>query len=63
MNVKADTCSPCALRHIENADDTEINRRINATAKRLASMCVERDSGGKEPAKVADNIAQKLMGR
>jgi thymidylate synthase (FAD) len=29
----------------------------------MVSMCVERDSGGKEPAKVDDNIAQKLMGR
>jgi leucine dehydrogenase len=51
------------LRHIENADDAEINRRIDAIAGRLAAIWNESDSTGKTPAEVADNMAQKLIGR
>jgi leucine dehydrogenase len=51
------------LRHIENADDAEINRRINAIPERLAAIWAESDLGGKTPAEVADNMAQKLIGR
>jgi hypothetical protein len=51
------------LRHIENADDAEINRRINAIPERLAAIWAESDLGGKAPAEVADNMAQKLIGR
>jgi len=63
MIVETDIFSPCVLRHIENADHTDINRRINAMAKRLAAMWVGGESVGKKPAKVADNMAQKLIGR
>lgn len=51
------------LRHMENADDAEINRRIDAIAGRLAAIWHESDSTGKTPAEVADNMAQKLIGR
>ena len=51
------------LRQIENADDAEINRRIDAIAGRLAAIWNESDSTGKTPAEVADNMAQKLIGR
>ncbi len=51
------------LRHIDNADDAEINRRIDTIASRLASIWQESDSGGHTPAEVADNMAQKLIGR
>ena len=51
------------LRHIENADDAEINRRIDVIAGRLAAIWNESVSTGKTPAEVADNMAQKLIGR
>jgi leucine dehydrogenase len=51
------------LRHIDNADDAEINRRIDAIPGRLADIWQESDSSGKTPAEVADNMAQKLIGR
>jgi leucine dehydrogenase len=51
------------LRQIENADDAEINRRIDAIAGRLAAIWNESDSTGNTPAEVADNMAQKLIGR
>ena len=51
------------LRQIENADDAEINRRVDAIAGRLAAIWNESDSTGKTPAEVADNMAQKLIGR
>ena len=51
------------LRHIDNADDAEINRRIDAIPGRLSEIWQESDSGGKTPAEVADNMAQKLIGR
>lgn len=51
------------LRHIDRADDAEINRRIDAIPGRLATIWQESDSGGNTPAEVADNMAQKLIGR
>jgi leucine dehydrogenase len=51
------------LRHIDNADDAEINRRIDTIPGRLAAIWAESDSGGNTPAEVADNMAQKLIGR
>jgi leucine dehydrogenase len=51
------------LRQIENADDAEINRRIDAIPRRLSAIWVESDSDGKTPAEVADNMAKKLIGR
>jgi leucine dehydrogenase len=51
------------LRHIENADDAEINRRIDAIPERLLAIWSESDSTGQTPAEVADNMAQKLIGR
>lgn len=51
------------MRHIENADDAEINRRIDAIPARLAAIWSESDSTGLTPAEVADNMAQKLIGR
>jgi leucine dehydrogenase len=51
------------LRHIENADDTEINRRIDAIPDRLFAIWSQSDSTGQTPAEVADNMAQKLIGR
>jgi leucine dehydrogenase len=51
------------LRHIDRADDAEINRRIDAIPGRLATIWQESDSSGNTPAEVADNMAQKLIGR
>jgi leucine dehydrogenase len=51
------------LRQIENADDAEINRRVDGIAGRLEAIWIESDSTGKTPAEVADNMAQKLIGR
>jgi leucine dehydrogenase len=51
------------LRHIDNADDAEINRRIDTIPGRLAAIWAESDSSGMTPAEVADNMAQKLIGR
>ena len=51
------------LRHIENADDAEINRRIDAIPARLSAIWSESDLTGHTPAEVADNMAQKLIGR
>jgi leucine dehydrogenase len=51
------------LRHINNADDAEINARIDAIPGRLAAIWQESDSSGITPAQVADNMAQKLIGR
>jgi leucine dehydrogenase len=51
------------LRHIENADDAQINRRIDAIPERLSAIWSESDSTGHTPAEVADNMAQKLIGR
>ncbi len=51
------------LRHIDNAGDDEINRRIDAIPGRLAAIWQESDRSGSTPAEVADNMAQKLIGR
>lgn len=51
------------LRHIEQADDAEINRRIDAIPERLSAIWAQSDSTGMTPAEVADNMAQKLIGR
>jgi len=51
------------LRHIDNAGDEEINRRIDDIPARLSAIWQESDSSGITPAEVADNMAQKLIGR
>ncbi|MBL0924339.1 MAG: Glu/Leu/Phe/Val dehydrogenase [Sphingomonadaceae bacterium] len=51
------------LRHIDKADDAEINRRIDAIPVRLAAIWAESDASGATPAEVADKMAQKLIGR
>jgi leucine dehydrogenase len=51
------------LRHVDKADDTEINRRIDAIPARLAAIWAESDATGATPAEVADRMAQKLIGR
>jgi leucine dehydrogenase len=51
------------LRHIDNAGDEEINRRIDDIPARLSAIWKESDSSGITPAEVADNMAQKLIGR
>jgi leucine dehydrogenase len=51
------------LRHIDNAGDDEINRRIDDIPVRLSAIWQESDSSGMTPAQVADNMAQKLIGR
>lgn len=51
------------LRHIDSADDGEINRRIDAIPGRLAAIWAESDASGATPAEVADTMAQKLIGR
>ena len=51
------------LRHIDNAGDDEINRRIDDIPARLSAIWQESDSSTMTPAQVADNMAQKLIGR
>lgn len=51
------------LRQVDDADDAEINRRIDAIPGRLSAIWQESDSSGLTPAQVADNMAQKLIGR
>jgi leucine dehydrogenase len=51
------------LRHIDAADDAEINRRIDAIPGRLSEIWKESDASGSTPAEVADKMAQKLIGR
>jgi leucine dehydrogenase len=51
------------LRHIDNAGDDEINRRIDAIPGRLSAIWQESDRSGSTPAEVADEMAQKLIGR
>ncbi len=51
------------LRHIDNAGDDEINRRIDAIPARLDTIWQESDRTGATPAEVADKMAQKLIGR
>jgi len=51
------------LRQIDDADDGEINRRIDAIPMRLSEIWLESGSSRLTPAQVADNMAQKLIGR
>jgi leucine dehydrogenase len=51
------------LRQVDDADDAEINRRIDSIPGRLLAIWQESDSSGLTPAQVADNMAQKLIGR
>lgn len=51
------------LRHIDNAGDDEINRRIDAIPGRLSAIWQESDSSAMTPAEVADNMAKSLIGR
>ena len=51
------------LRHIDAADDAEINRRIDTIPGRLSEIWKESDASGSTPAEVADKMAQKLIGR
>jgi leucine dehydrogenase len=51
------------LRHIGDAGDDEINRRIDAIPGRLDAIWRESDASGLTPAEVADNMAQQLIGR
>ncbi|WP_430445376.1 Leu/Phe/Val dehydrogenase [Sphingorhabdus contaminans] len=51
------------LRHIDAADDAEINLRIDAIPGRLSEIWKESDASGSTPAEVADQMAQKLIGR
>jgi len=51
------------LRQVDDADDAEINRRIDDIPGRLSAIWHESDSSGLTPAQVADNMAQKLIGR
>lgn len=51
------------LRQVDDADDAEINRRIDSIPGRLSAIWQESDSSGLTPAQVADNMAQKLIGR
>jgi len=51
------------LRHIDGADDAEVNRRIDEIPGRLNSIWDESDAQGETPAAVADSIARRLIGR
>jgi leucine dehydrogenase len=51
------------LRHIDGAGDTEINARIDAIPARLESIWADSADSGFTPAQVADQMAQRLIGR
>ena len=51
------------LRHIDNAGDDEINARIDRIPHRLESVWQESSETGESPDVVADNQAQRLIGR
>lgn len=51
------------LRQIDGADDAAINARIDSIPARLHQIWDESDSTGATPAEVADQIAQRLIGR
>ena len=51
------------ITKVRNADDVEINRRIDAIPGRLSEIWKESDASGSTPAEVADKMAQKLIGR
>ena len=51
------------LRHIDKADDAEINARIDAIPDRLNAIWEQSESTRSTPAEVADEMAKKLIGR
>jgi leucine dehydrogenase len=51
------------LRQIEGADDAMINARIDAIPARLDAVWDESAATGATPAEVADQMAQRLIGR
>jgi leucine dehydrogenase len=51
------------LRHIDGAGDDEINARIDAIPQRLNAVWDESADNGLTPAEVADQMAQRLIGR
>lgn len=51
------------LRHIDNADDTAINARIDTIPGRLHQIWEESEASGDTPAQVADRMAKNLIGR
>ena len=51
------------LRHIDKADDAEINARIDAIPGRLNAIWEQSESTRSTPAEVADQMAKKLIGR
>lgn len=51
------------LRHVDNADDAEINARIDRIPGRLTQVWDESDTSGQSPDLVADRMAQELIGR
>lgn len=51
------------LRHVDNADDNEINARIDRIPGRLSQIWDESDKSGQSPDVVADRMAQELIGR
>lgn len=51
------------LRHIDQADDAEINARIDDIPARLDQVWDQSEATGKSPDLVADRMAQELIGR
>ncbi len=51
------------LRHIDGAGDAEINARIAAIPARLDSIWADSAASGLTPAQIADQMAQRLIGR
>jgi leucine dehydrogenase len=51
------------LRHIDGADDAEINRRVDQIPARLEAIWDESASIGQTPDAVADAMARRLIGR
>lgn len=51
------------LRHIDQADDDEINARIDHIPARLDQVWDQSESSGQSPDIVADRMAQELIGR
>jgi leucine dehydrogenase len=51
------------LRHIDGSGDEIINARIDAIPARLDAVWDESAANGSTPAEVADQMAQRLIGR
>lgn len=51
------------LRHIDGSGDAEIAARVAQIPGRLESIWTESERTGETPARVADSMAQKLIGR